>query len=291
MTKSQRHVALLVEDDPEMAAETIELLRSFDHDCIHAATKVEAVRLIETGEFCYALLDLEIKVDADSIRARVEAGESVLDLIRERYPRRNEKDAHLLPVLMVSGHSDIEHVTRSFKQRADDFIAKPIGDKFKAKLEEALRKSGRLRHEDCAAVTRRARRDLDEVPHDGRHRLVITARQQGQRFEVTLDTESILITASSLVLLLHLVVASLRDRESWVHKADLGATDEQGWKGMARLKADLQGLDLIENNGKGGYRLQTWIALGAIDVLRLSAIGDARITRLVTEIGALQSLR
>lgn len=281
-----------------MAAEAAELLRSFDHGCIHASTKAEAESLVDAGEFCYALLDLEIKLDADSIRARVEAGESVLGLIRQRYPHRNEEDQHLLPILMVSGHSDIKHIVRSFQQRADDFVAKPIGENsppFKDKIEDALRKSGRQSHEDCAAIMRRARGDRSAAAsHDAATRLAITARQQGTRLEIILGGTSILLTSASFVLLMQLVVARLRDHDSWVHKIDLGAKDEQGWKGMTRLKADLApnlpaGVQMIENDGAGGYRLHSSVEIGPIDTRRFASIEVARIKKLVAEIAELQS--
>ncbi len=100
-----RHIALLVEDEPEMAAELGELLESLGHGHIHAATKEKAERLVEEGEFCYVLLDLQIKVNADSIKAHVEAGQTLLEFIREKYPRRNDQDKYRMPVLVMSGHA------------------------------------------------------------------------------------------------------------------------------------------------------------------------------------------
>lgn len=156
-----RHVALLVEDEPEMAAELGELLESLGHDHIHAATKEDAERLIEDGEFCYVLLDLQIKVNADSIKAHVEAGQTLLEFIRERYSRRNHRDKYRLPVLVMSGHAK-EHyyVVKALQDGADDFVTKPVSEStppFKDKIYEALRRSGRDKHEDCAALTRDAR--------------------------------------------------------------------------------------------------------------------------------------
>jgi DNA-binding response OmpR family regulator len=151
-----RHIALLVEDEPQMALELGELLQSIGHGHIHAATKEEAERLAEQGEFCYVLLDLQIKVNAESIMAHVEAGQSLLEFLRERYPRRNDQDKYRLPVLVMSGHAK-EHyyVVRALQDGADDFITKPVSESkppFRDKIQEALRKSGRQKHQHCAAI-------------------------------------------------------------------------------------------------------------------------------------------
>ena len=293
-TKRQRHVALLVEDDPDMAAEMIELLRLFGHDCVHASTKAEAEPLIEQGNFCFALLDLEIKADADSIKARVEAGEQVLELLRQTYPRRNGND-HLLQVLMVSGHSQPRYIVSALQHEANDFVPKPIGEcspPFKTKLEDALRRSGRQRHEDCAEITHRARNGSS--PSEATACLTVTAVQRGTRYEVKLDGTSIFLTLGSFVVLVKLVAARLRDRESWVHKTALGSKDEQGWKGMTRLKKELAesgatSIDMIENDKAGDYRLHSDVELGPIDLQRLSSIEDARMRQLVKEISAIQT--
>jgi len=151
-----RHIALLVEDEPEMAAELGELLESLGHGHIHAATKEKAERLVEEGAFCYVILDLQIKVNADSIKAHVEAGQTLLEFIRERYPRRNNQDKYRMPVLVMSGHAK-EHyyVVKALQDGADDFVTKPVSESkppFKDKIQEALRRSGRRTHEHCAAI-------------------------------------------------------------------------------------------------------------------------------------------
>jgi DNA-binding response OmpR family regulator len=151
-----RHIAFLVEDEPEMAAELGELLHSLGHAHVHAATQEDAKRIVEQGEFCYVLLDLQIKVNADSIKAHVEAGQNLLEFIRERYQRRNEQDKYCLPVLVMSGHAkDTHYVVKALQDGADDFIVKPLGENkppFRDKIREALRKSGREKHHHCAAI-------------------------------------------------------------------------------------------------------------------------------------------
>ena len=100
----KNHTALIVEDEPEMAAEIADLLRSFGHDHVHVETFADAKARLDQGGFCYVLLDLQIKADSQSIKPRVESGMSLLREIRQRFPHRSANDMHLMPVLVISGH-------------------------------------------------------------------------------------------------------------------------------------------------------------------------------------------
>lgn len=152
---SERHVALLVEDDPEMAAEIGDLLRSFGHDYLHAETLADARNLLEKGGFCYALLDLEIKADRQSIKPRVESGMSVLREIRQRFPQRCSSDMHALPVLVISGHGrEMQTVIGAFRDGINDFIPKPLsasGQDISGKIRQCLELAGRSDHAACSA--------------------------------------------------------------------------------------------------------------------------------------------
>ncbi len=150
---SERHVALLVEDDPEMAAEIGDLLRAFGHDYLHAETATDAKSLLEQGGFCYALLDLEIKATRQSIKPRVESGMSVLREIRQRFPHRRSNDKHVLPVLVISGHGrELQTVIGAFQDGIDDFILKPLsagGQDNSVKIRRCLDLAGRSDHAAC----------------------------------------------------------------------------------------------------------------------------------------------
>lgn len=297
-----RHIALLVEDEPEMAAELGELLESLGHGHVHAATKEDAERLVEAGEFCYVLLDLQIKVNADSIKAHVEAGQSLLEFIRERYPRRNEQDrCYRLPILVMSGHAkEHRYVVKAMQDGADDFITKPVGEctpPFKDKIQDALRKSGREKHERCAAVMCEARAAGaaagSAAPTVAAVRFTVTGRQEGKRIEVRIGDKIVLLTNASFIMLMNLVAGRLRKAEGWVHKNDLGAKTEQGWKGISRLKEELAPhlpakTEITENDKSGSYRLHANIEIVSVDTTRLESIGDARIEKLAAEIGGLQ---
>ncbi|GEM_PF-841878 len=156
------HVALIVEDEPEMAAELKDLVRSFGHDSIHAETKADALALITGGGFCYVLLDLQIKADRDSIKPYVSAGMTLLEDIRRQFPHshRAAPEMHLLPVLVVSGHAkEHDDVVRAFKSGADDFIRKPLsldGHDLGSKIRQCLVQAGREEHGLCHTRTMEA---------------------------------------------------------------------------------------------------------------------------------------
>lgn len=150
---SERHVALIVEDEPEMAEEIGDMLRALGHDYVHAETLADARVLLEHGGFCYALVDLEIKANRQSIKPRVESGMSVLREIRQRFPQRRSNDMHVLPVLVISGHGrEPTTMIGAFQDGIDDFILKPLsagGQDISGKIRRCLDRAGRGDHAAC----------------------------------------------------------------------------------------------------------------------------------------------
>lgn len=152
---ADRHTALIVEDEPEMAAEVADLLRSFGHDHVHVETLADARTRLNEGGFCYVLLDLQIKADSQSIKPRVESGMSLLREIRQRFPHRSANDMHLMPVLVISGHGkEPKNIISAFKDGIDDFLMKPLstdGQDVGAKIRRCLERAGRGEHDACEA--------------------------------------------------------------------------------------------------------------------------------------------
>ena len=152
-----RNTALIVEDDPDMAAEMVDLLRAMDHKAAVATTKAEALEKLKQQQFCYILLDLHIKSEVTSLRARVESGMTLIEEIRQRYPHfhQNKTTSHLLPIIVVSGQAkDHDSIMHAIKLGATNFKRKPLS--LDEKLEDIIRHDladcGRKNHEDCAAI-------------------------------------------------------------------------------------------------------------------------------------------
>lgn len=158
---SERHVALIVEDEAEMAAEIGDMLRALGHDHVHAETLEDARALLAQGGFCYALVDLEIKADSQSLKPRVESGMAALREIRQRFPHRcGSSDMHLLPVLVISGHGrEPKTIIGAFHDGIDDFILKPLsagGQDIGSKIRRCLDLAGRGDHAVCGERNRAA---------------------------------------------------------------------------------------------------------------------------------------
>jgi DNA-binding response OmpR family regulator len=166
---AKHHTALVVEDEPEMAAEIADLLRSFGHEHIHVETLADAKVRLDQGGFCYVLLDLQIKADSQSIKPRVESGMSLLREIRRRFPRRSADDMHVMPVLVISGHGkEPSDIIGAFKDGIDDFIMKPLGadgQDISGKIRRCLERAGRGDHAECDACGHTRR--LIERPENG----------------------------------------------------------------------------------------------------------------------------
>jgi CheY-like chemotaxis protein len=160
-----------VEDEPDMAAEIADLLRSFGHDHVHAETLADAKVRLDEGGFCYVLLDLQIKADGQSIKPRVESGMSLLREMRRRFPHRSDNDVHLMPVLIVSGHGkEPNNIIGAFKDGIDDFIMKPLstdGQDVGSKIRRCLELAGRVDHGACTVCTDAAASGPTERPANG----------------------------------------------------------------------------------------------------------------------------
>lgn len=157
----ERHVGLIVEDDLEIAAELKELFRIFGFDHLHAETADEAMPLIDAGAFDFALLDMQIKENERSLRARVETGAALMQYVRKRYPRRNDDDKHIMQIIAMSGHAkERSEAVKLMQHGANDFFAKPFADNkepLDVVIRRCLRMSGRTDHAGCAALNEAAR--------------------------------------------------------------------------------------------------------------------------------------
>ncbi|MBF0417718.1 MAG: response regulator [Magnetococcales bacterium] len=279
----RRHVALVVEDDQEIADELQELLHSLGHDMVNVPSQEEAMELVKSRPFCFVFLDLQIKTGPESIRPRVEAGKTLLRMMRERFPLRNQEDQHHQQILVMSGHAkESKDIVECLQNGADDFILKPLSNNtppLTTKIEDCLRKSSRLDHAKCMLVTEMARQKTlppgasSDATVSG-VLLSITGEIQGKRSGIMIGDRSCFIPDIQLQLLLRLAHARVRNGNGWTHKIDLGAKDEEGFRLMSDLNASIQpflpeGFTFYDNDKKGSYRINPGIKIGRIDHGRL----------------------
>jgi CheY-like chemotaxis protein len=288
-----RHTALLVEDDAETANQVKDLLGVLGIDHIHATTQEAALAVVERGGFCLALLDLQIPRNQHSIMAHVQAGQSVLEAIRERYFEKNtKKRMHWLPVLIMTAFAkETDYVVEMMARGADGYLLKPFGEmtKLADTIRDALERAERDNHYRCEDITTRAQ-GTPSVPAAGGTTfstvLRIPGRRDGKRNEVLVGDRCVRLPTAAFVLLLHLV-AGRRAGDGWVHKSVMGASD--GWKGPSRLRTELNpylpaGLRADQNDGDGSYRLNSSIEVGDVDWAALASHEDHHVRAIATAV-------
>lgn len=259
MPMAERHTALIVEDESEMAAEIADLLRSFGHDHLHTETFADAKVRLDEGGFCYVLLDLQIKADSQSIKPRVESGMSLLHEIRQRFPHRGANDMHLMPVLVVSGHAkEPKNIIGAFQDGIDDFIMKPLSldnQDVAGKIHRCLEFGGRGDHSACSGCNHAAAVGRTEPSSNGAAFWCASdyseVRLHGERFYFTGDVNH------KVILLLH--EAALAGQPWQSGKRTLsraGSKDAEGKMGNLFGSHPCWG-KLLLSNGRGKYRLVT----------------------------------
>jgi len=247
-------IALIVEDEPDMAVELAELVRSFGHDALHATTLTDALQRIEAGGFCYVLLDLQIKADAGSIRPRIECGMAVLRAVRQRYPARGPRGTHLLPVLAVSGHGrEPRTMIDAFQDGVDDFILKPLGSEnqdIAGKIRRCLELAGRGDHDACDTGPGDSPAVADDPP---------AFRYTPDYSEIRLDDQVFMFTGDLQRAALRYLHQAVRNNDPWCSgKAILRAAGSSDLNmRMVNLFGRHPGWGtVVLSNRRGRYRLR-----------------------------------
>jgi FixJ family two-component response regulator len=279
---NKRHMALIVEDDQETAEDLREILQSFDCDSVVVDNREDALVALQNNSFCFVLLDLQIKGAADSIKGHIDHGKELLRKIREKYGDHHGT-AFWLPVLIVSGFArEVDEAVDVMKDGASDVIQKPLeNQQVSERIRQALQASGRQTHERCREVPPKQGPNLKDGVV-----IAIPGDRIKRRTCVTIASTSVDLPDSSLKILLHLMVAQRKGEP--VHKIDLGATAEQGFKGISTLRNELKpalgGVDIIKNDYHGNYSLVGDVRIGACAVDKLLKIGDQTISRLAKKL-------
>ncbi len=281
---TDRHRVLVVEDDRSTAEDLADLLRSLDCDPVVVDNKRSALERLTQEPFCLALFDLQIKIEPDSIKGHIEAGRSLVREARKLFPE-HAGACYRLPILVVSGYArEVDSAVEVMKDGADDVVQKPLDSReVSNSVRQALERSGRASHQACAAMPGRS-----PAP-PGTIALSIPGDRERRRTRVAVGAASVSLPDASLRVLLHLIVGKVAGEK--VHKTDLGARDDQGFRGISVLRDALkpalgEGADIIKNDHQGYYWLADEVAIGDVDCDKLIEIGDAKITALAEQLRA-----
>jgi DNA-binding response OmpR family regulator len=280
-----KHRALIVEDDAPTAEDLADIVTALDCEPVVVDNKADAVAALERDAFCFALFDLHVKTTSDSIRGSVEAGHGLVRDARRLYSdHAGAGGSYRMPILVVSGHArEVADAVAVMKDGADDVIQKPLDIRgVSERIREALARSGRSSHEMCATMGR---------GYGASGALIISfpGERVGRRNLVVVRGRPIKLTDGMLRILLQLVVAKLSERA--VHKIDLGATEDQGFKRISELRKELEralgdDVNIIDNDYQGNYGIAVPIALGECDLEKLAGIGDRKIAALAEQLRA-----
>lgn len=284
---SDRHLALIVEDDGATAEDLTQLAASMGCDSMPTDNHQDALRLLGEHRFCIVLLDLEIKQAPDSIKGHRVFGTSLLREVRTRYGG-NRGAPFWLPIIVISGHAnDVNAVINMMKNGADDIIRKPLDlTDIEVRIRKVLQSAGRSTHESCAAAAPQAGEKTNFV-------LRITGEVDGRRANIAIANQKAPLTASAMKVLLHLAVA--HQRRELVDKRVLGAKPNEGFRAISRLREQLRpalgDLEIVANDSHGGYSLIPETLVVECNVEALKALRDAEIDRLSAELSALLANR
>jgi CheY-like chemotaxis protein len=303
---SDRHVALIVEDDPHIMAVLLHFVTSLGHGSL-LATNLEEVRAaVATGGYCYALLDMQIPADAKS-RESVGCGETALRLVRRAAPVRNADDKHVLPILVVTGYSREPHfVAKALLDGADDFIAKPFGDSDDQvidRIRAALARGRREDHSACEAserdghgVTRVSTPTSSTLPAMSTPtsglaapiRFAIEGTCLAQRNDVLVRGVRGTLPDASFIVLVNAVGAHLRAPGAWESAAKLGMARNR-WA-PTRIQSELkdllpEGFRVVEANRPHSFRLNPAIVIERVNWDALSKHPQAAVRKSAAEWG------
>jgi len=274
----RQHIALVVEDDKEIAEELVEILSALDSAAVVTDNRESALAELQNNSFCLILLDLQIKKAVDSLKSHVEYGKALLRNIREKHHDHNGT-AFCLPVIIVSGFArERDEAVDVMKDGASHVVHKPFDSRqVSERLRQALEDSGRKTHERCEEPKQAQSPNLK----DG-ITIAIPGDRIGRRTRVSIGGKTIELPDFTLRVLLHLMVAQRKGEP--VNKRDMGATDDQGFKGISVLQSELKPIlgttKIIKNHYHGNYSFEPGVKIGDCAVNKLLEIGDGTISSL-----------
>jgi len=296
------HLALLVEDDVKLAAQIQEALACFGDSCIHVTSREEALAELRSRDFCYMLLDLEIKGRASSISSDIVAGLDVIIQTRQLLGPPLERNCDALQILVMSAYAvESDQVVKAMQLGANDFLKKPLSKNSPPLFERiraALERAGRLLHSLCGlrkAAAPGARPPAPEIP------LELTGELEGDKTGMLVNGKPVFAPIQPLEILVKLLRARVAGLE-WLDAVPppgtassrfdefLGEKKNEVEQRITRLRALLkphvpEGVKPVENDyGKGRYRLHPRIQLVGLNAQAFKSHPSVVVQKIVRRI-------
>lgn len=109
---SYRATILLVDDEPEVLLELAELLEMEGFRCLTATSAAEALALLQANP--------DIGLIITDLRMPEESGLRLIQNLRASSERPN------IPIIVTSGHADMDDIVIALRLQVLDFLRKPI---------------------------------------------------------------------------------------------------------------------------------------------------------------------
>ena len=269
------HRPYRIEDDHAIADVLKDLVTSLGHAFRHAVTLADVRGELSAGGFCYVLLDMQIPADGTSV-PQVGCGETALGLIRAIDARRNARGKHLLPVLIVTAYSrDPSYISKMLTEMdADDFIAKPLGDRLDLildRIRSKLASAERADHSACVApappaaavpTPRSAAPTSSVAPLAATRgpivRMAIDGTRGGRKTIVKVQGEARELQDGLLPVLVSLILLQTTSPGAWAGKTGLAMARKR--YAPSRIRKTFEGLvpegfEIVQYTAGGEFRL------------------------------------
>ena len=125
----------LIEDDIALAQSTLMLLAAAGYSCVHYKSAEEFLGVVASTPQALGISSCVIS----DIRLPKLSGMDLLEILKRDHPQC------VWPIILITGHADVEMAVKAMHQGAFDFLAKPF-DPFllTKKIDKALEKSNAL---------------------------------------------------------------------------------------------------------------------------------------------------
>jgi CheY-like chemotaxis protein len=259
---AERHLALLVEDDPFYIDHHSQILEATGCDVISCDNKEDVLRLFREHRFCLVMLDMSIRGTSDGMKDRPSFGFTVLEQLRQSSPHHNGV-CWWLPIVATSAVVNLAgDIVRVMSRGATTFVAKTVSElELSEILIEELRRSGRETHAGCFA------RPVPPGLPEGVFWIRITGEVVDQRTVVFLGDCRVTLRAGELHTLLRL---GAHDGNNFgVHRSEFGKSEKSVSQDIERLRNALEpaagARQVVENDGHGYYRLSPMGKIASCD--------------------------
>lgn len=244
------HLILAIDDDSSILDDLEDTIRSMGHRCIKAQNAEDAWSLLQKQQPCLVLLDLELKTDRRSAKARISVGFNMLDRVRSKFERAT------LPVILITAHAQEQNdlAIRGLRGKCDDFVKKPFTD---GTLEQRI--AAQLAQ--CKSHATPAIGPKPPADAKAGDRLRFIGRGNSRRRHLLLvNGQEAWVRAASFELLWRLALPLWKGTRGWLKAAQLGM-DGNVHQAIKRARDDIarhvkDPKATIENNGYQ-YRLST----------------------------------